>query len=69
MDLKNYQKIPEKPKSFEEWKGDLAPMWSDEQMKSLERLHSIDAKKEFEEMLRREYQEYCDNLNGGWLFK
>lgn len=69
MDIKDYQKVPEKPLSFEEWKGNMAPSYSDENLKAMKRLHDIDYKKEFEEMLQREYQEYCDNLNGGWLFK
>ena len=69
MNIKNYQKLPEKALTFEEWKGNLAPSWSDEQAKSLERLHKIDSKKEFEAMLKREYQEYLDNLNGNWLLK
>ena len=67
MDIKNYQMLPEKPLSFEEWKSDLAPMWSDDGMKALQRLHNIDAQKEFEEMLKREYAEYLSNLNGSWL--
>ena len=67
MDPKNYQMKIEKPLSFEEWKGSLAPSYSDETMKSMERLHNIDYKKEFEEMLRREYNEYCSNMNGNWL--
>lgn len=67
MDIKNYQMLPEKPLSFEEWKGNLAPMWSDDGMKALQRLHNIDAQKEFEEMLKREYAEYLSNLNGSWL--
>lgn len=67
MDIKNYQQKPIKPLSFEEWKGNLAPQYSDETMKSMERLHNIDYKKEFEEMLKREYNEYCSNLNGNWL--
>ena len=67
MDIKNYQTLPEKPLSFEEWKSDLAPMWSDDGMKALQRLHNIDPQKEFEEMLKREYGEYLSNLNGSWL--
>lgn len=67
MDPKNYQMKIQKPLSFEEWKGNLAPQYSDETMKSMERLHNIDYKKEFEEMLKREYNEYCSNLNGNWL--
>ena len=67
MDIKNYQQKPVKPLSFEEWKGNMAPTWSDEQAKSMQRLHGIDTKKEFDEMLKREYNEYCSNLNGNWL--
>lgn len=67
MDIKNYQQTPQKPLSFEEWKGNLAPQYSDEMLKSLDRLHKIDYKKEFDEMLKNEYNEYCSNLNGSWL--
>lgn len=67
MDPKDYQMSIQKPLSFEEWKGSLAPSYSDETMKSMERLHNIDYKKEFEEMLKREYNEYCSNMNGNWL--
>jgi hypothetical protein len=56
-----------KPLTFEEWKGSLAPKWSDEQQKSLTRLHNIDSKKEFDDMLKREYQEYLSDFNGSWL--
>jgi hypothetical protein len=67
MDIKNYQQKPIKPLSFEEWKGNMAPSFGDEQIKSLKRLHDIDYQKEFDEMLKREYNEYCSNLNGNWL--
>jgi hypothetical protein len=67
MDIKNYQQTPQKPLTFEEWKGNLAPQWSDEQSKSLNRLHNIDYKKEHEDMLKREYQEYLSDFNGNWL--
>jgi hypothetical protein len=64
-------KIPmqEKPLTFEEWRGSLAPTMSDEMMKSIERLHNIDSKKEFDDMLKREYNEYLDNFNGNWLLR
>jgi hypothetical protein len=67
MDIKNYQKLPEKTLTFEDWKGSMAPQFSDEMMKSMDRLHNIDYKKDFDEMLKREYQEYLSNLNGNWL--
>lgn len=69
MDIKNYQKTPEKALTFEEWKGNRAPQWSDDQQKSLERLHNINTKEEFDKMLEREYNEYLDNLNGNWLLR
>jgi hypothetical protein len=69
MDIKNYQMQPKKPLSFEEWKGNYGAQFNDEHMKSMQRLHNIDVKKDYEEMLKREYQEYCDNLNGSWLLK
>ena len=40
-----------------------------EKLKAFDRLHSVDYKKEFDEMLQREYAEYCDNLNGNWLLR
>ena len=67
MDIKDYQKTPEKAKTFEEWKGELAPQFNDELIKSMKRLHDIDYQKEFDEMLKREYNEYLSNLNGSWL--
>lgn len=69
MDIKDYQQKPEKPLSFEEWKGNLAPSWSEETMKALKNLHNIDYQKEFDEMLKSEYNEYISNLNGSWLLK
>lgn len=59
--------IQETPMTFEEWKGDLAPSFDDKMITSMQRLHGIDYKKEFEEMLKREYQEYLSNFNGNWL--
>jgi hypothetical protein len=67
MDLKNYQKTPEKPLSFDEWKGNLAPSFSEEMLKSMERLHKLDYKEEFDKMLKIEYNEYLSNFNGNWL--
>ena len=59
----------EKPLSFEDWKGNKAQSFNDELLKSMDRLHSIDYKKEFEEMLKVEYQNYLDDFNGNWLLK
>ena len=67
MDPKNYQMPLEKPLSFEEWKGNKSPQFNDDLLKSMDRLHSIDYKKEYEEMLKREYQEYLNDFNGNWL--
>jgi hypothetical protein len=67
MDIKNYQQKPIKPLSFEEWKGNRAPQFSEETLVSLNRLHNVDYKQEFDEMLRNEYNEYLSNLNGSWL--
>lgn len=69
MDIKDYQQTPQKPLTFEEWKGNLAPQFSDEVMKSLKSLHDIDYEKEFDFMLKREYNEYLENLNGNWLLR
>jgi hypothetical protein len=67
MDIKNYQQKPIKPLSFDEWKGNLAPQFNDEMMKAMDRLHKVDYQKEFDDMLKREYNEYLSNLNGNWL--
>ena len=67
MDIKNYQQKPEKPLTFEEWKGNRAPQYSDETIQSLNRLHKIDYKEEFDKMMREEYNEYLSNINGNWL--
>lgn len=69
MDIRDYQNIPQKPLSFEDWKGSVAPTFSDEALKSMKRLHDIDYQKEFDEMLKREYNEYLSNLNGDWLLR
>ena len=69
MDIKNYQQKPVTPLSFEEWKGSLAPSFSDETMNSLNRLHKMDYQKEFDDMLKSEYNEYLSNINGNWLNK
>ena len=69
MNPKDYQMEIKKPLSFEEWKGNIAPQYSGEKLKAFDRLHNLDYKKEFEEMLQREYAEYCDNLNGNWLLR
>jgi hypothetical protein len=47
----------------------MAPQFSDETIKSMDRLHSIDYKKQFDDMLKAEYNEYLSNLNGNWLLK
>jgi hypothetical protein len=56
-----------KPLTFEQWKADLAPPKNDDLTKSLERLHQLDYNKEYEQMLKREYQEYLGDFNGSWL--
>ena len=69
LDIRNYQLKPETPLSFEEWKGNIAPQYQGDKLKSYDRLHNVDYEKEFNEMLKREYAEYCDNLNGNWLLR
>lgn len=69
MDPKNYRKVPEKPLSFDDWKGSKAPQYGSNMLQSLKRLHNIDYEKEFEEMLKIEYNEYLNNLNSNWLLK
>jgi len=69
----NMQKV-QKPLTFEEWRESLAPSggvhgMSENMALAIQRLHNIDAKKEFDEMLRREYNEYLDNFNGNWLLR
>jgi hypothetical protein len=56
-----------KPLTFEQWKADLAPPKNDDLTKSLEPLHQLDYNKEYEQMLKREYQEYLGDFNGSWL--
>jgi inosine/xanthosine triphosphate pyrophosphatase family protein len=69
MNLKDYQQPPKTPLSFEEWKGSIAPQYSGDKLKAYDRLYSVDYEKEFNEMLKSEYAEYCDNLNGNWLLR
>ena len=67
MDIKNYQQKHVTPLSFEEWKGNMAPQFSDDTMQALKRLHGMDYQKEFDDMLKSEYNEYLSNINGNWL--
>lgn len=69
MNHTDYQQLPEQPLSFEEWKGNKAPQFSDTTLTALDRLHKVDYRKEFDEMLKAEYNEYLSNLNGNWLLK
>ena len=69
MNIKDYQMEPKKPLSFEEWKGNIAPQFEGEKLKSYNRLHNLNYEKEFNEMLKSEYAEYLSNLNGDWLLK
>jgi hypothetical protein len=69
MNIKDYQMEPKKPLSFEEWKGNIAPVYSGDKLKAFDRLHSVDYEKEFNAMLKSEYAEYLSNLNGDWLLK
>ena len=69
MNIKDYQMEPQKPLSFEEWKGNIAPQYQGEKLKSYNRLHNLNYEKEFNEMLQTEYAEYLSNLNGDWLLK
>ena len=69
MNIKDYQMQPQKPLTFDEWKGNVAPVYSGEKLKSYNRLHNLDYEKEFNEMLQTEYAEYLSNLNGDWLLK
>jgi hypothetical protein len=57
------------PMTFEEWKAEKAPQMRDELLASMTRLHSIDYKKQWEDLLKAEYQEYLSDFNGNWLFK
>lgn len=59
----------QKPMTFEEWKAEKAPQLRDELLASMTRLHSIDYKKQWEDLLKAEYQEYLSDFNGNWLFK
>lgn len=67
MDPKDYHKEIETAMTYDEWKGALAPSFDDNMMTAMKRLHDYDYKERFEEMLKREYQEYLGNLNGNWL--
>ena len=56
-----------KPLSFEDWKSNREAQFQDDYLKSINRLHNIDLKKEFEEMLKVEYKNYLSDFNGNWL--
>ena len=57
------------PISFDDWKSQNEMKYDDTLQTSMHRLHSIDMKKEYEELLKREYQEYLNDFNGNWLLK
>lgn len=57
----------DKPLSFEEWRGNKAPVWDGIMGDAVKRLHEIDHKKQFDNMIKAEYQEYLSNFNGNWL--
>jgi len=67
MDYRDYHKTIEQKLSFEEWKSTLAPSMPDDKINAFNRMHNIDYKKQWEETLKNEYQEYLSNLNGNWL--
>lgn len=69
MNPKNYQMPVEKALSFDEWRADYAPQFNDEMVTSMNRMHNIDYKKQHEEMMQREYENYLEDLNGNWLLR
>ena len=67
MDYRDYHKEIQPKLSFEEWKSTLAPSMPDDKINAMSRMHDIDYKKQWEDTLKSEYQEYLSNLNGNWL--
>lgn len=59
----------EKPLSYEEWVGQKAQSFNDDYANSFNRLHNLDYKQQFDQMLKIEYQEYLNDFNGNWLLK
>lgn len=59
----------QQPLSYDEWKQTCAVSFQDNYNKAFERLHGSNPEKDFEVMLKSEYQEYLNDLNGNWLNK
>lgn len=57
----------EVPLSFEEWKERSGLKYNDKLGDFMMRQYKEDYKVSWEEMLKREYQEYLSDFNGSWL--
>lgn len=57
------------PLSYNDWKAQHEFKYDDNLQSSMNRLHGVDVKEEYEKLLEREYQEYLNDFNGNWLLK
>ena len=55
------------PLSFDEWKENCGLKYDEKFGDFMMRQYNEDYKKSWEEMLKREYQEYLGDFNGNWL--
>lgn len=55
------------PLSFDEWKENCGFKYDEKFGDFMMRQYNEDYKKSWEEMLKREYQEYLGDFNGNWL--
>ena len=57
----------DEPLSFEEWKEQSGLKYNDRMGDFMMRQYKEDYKASWEDMLKREYQEYLSDFNGTWL--
>lgn len=57
----------ETPLTFDEWKETCGFKFNERLGEFMKRQYNEDYKTEWEEMLKREYQEYLGDFNGSWL--
>jgi hypothetical protein len=51
--------------TYEQWREKYAAVISDETRRSLKEIHGLDLDKEVEQILRKDYNFYCNNVNNG----
>jgi hypothetical protein len=57
----------EKPLTFDEWKETTGMRLNDRMVEFMKTHYNEDYKKQWEDMMKAEYQEYLMDFNGNWL--